>query len=523
MKTKKLVLLALLLVAICPAYSQFARSVGGTNEDYGYSLVQTSDGGFAVAGRTESFGAGVTDFLLVKFTSTGALQWSRTVGGTDDDYGNSVVNTNDGGFALVGWTESFGAGSNDLLLIKLTSTGTMEWSRAVGGASRDNSYSVTQTSDGGFAVTGWTETFGPGTKGLFIMKFTSAGALQWSRTVGSSSEEGGNSVAQTTDGGFVVAGYTWGFGEGWSNLFLVKLTSAGELEWSRVIGGTNSDYGTCVVQASDGGFAIAGYTRSFGAGGSDLFFVKLNSAGNLEWSRAVGGTSDDAGSSVVQAGDGGFVVAGDTRSFGAGASDLFIVKFSSAGNLQWSRVAGGTDDDRGYSVVQASDGGFAVAGFTESFGSGSNAFLLVKFAADGNTCFGESVSPVVTNIVPTFTDATPTFSTITPTVANVSPVVNLVSPLFTEICTGLDIHETVITPSATELKVFPNPFNASVAIFAPHDATIEIFDINGTRITTLPKNATIWTPEKNIGSGVFFIRTTTKNGQTSAKKIMYVR
>ncbi|MGC9346481.1 MAG: hypothetical protein ACP5ER_06815, partial [Candidatus Bathyarchaeales archaeon] len=206
----------------------FCTIVGGTDNDHGYSVVQTSDDGFAVAGRTSSFGAGQTDLFLLKFDFVGSLEWAFAVGGWNDDQGLSVVQTNDDGFAVAGGTSSLGAGSGDLLLVKFSSAGDLEWTRAVGGAGDEIGFSVLQTSDYGYIVLGRTNSFGAGSDDLFLVKFSSAGDLEWSMAVGGG-ECGGHSIAPTSDGGFAVAGRTSSYGAGSSDLFLVKFSSVGDV------------------------------------------------------------------------------------------------------------------------------------------------------------------------------------------------------------------------------------------------------------------------------------------------------
>ena len=214
----------------------------------------------------------------------------------------------------------------------------------------------------------------------------------------------------------------------------MKFNSSGSVEWAKAIGGTSDDVGISVIQTNDGGYAVAGNTASYGAGSADLFLVKFSAIGSIEWSRAVGGTDFDYSYSVVQTTDGGYAVAGWTESFGAGLDDLFLVKFSSAGAVEWSRAVSVTSSDYGYSLAQTSDGGFAVAGNTYNFGAGSDDLFLVKFGILGETCCGEEVFLIVTDVSPTVTDVSPTVTDVSPTVTDVTPTVTDVMPIVTEIC-----------------------------------------------------------------------------------------
>jgi len=421
----------------CATQTQFAVAVGGTGNEQGTSVVQTSDGGYAVAGITESYGAGNSDLLLVKFDAFGSVEWSRAIGGSNIEYGRSVVQTTDGGYAVTGETYSFGAGNRDLFLVKFSSTGSVEWSRAVGGTSDDRGYSVVQTTDGGFAVGGWTWSYGAGGYDYFLVKFDAFGSVEWARAIGGANIDYGNSVVQTTDGGYAIAGETRNYGTGGWNSFLVKLNSSGLIEWARVVGGINWDHTKSVVQTTDGGYAVVGLTESFGAGNDDLFFIKFSSTGLVEWSRAVGGAYDDEGYSVVQTTDGGYVVAGITGSYGAGSFDFFLVQFNSSGSVVWSRAIGGASVDWGKSVVQTTDGGYAVVGLTESYGIERDLFL-VKFDSDGNSCIGEAISPTVTDCSPSVASPSPTVTSPSPTVTSVSPTVTDIAPTVTNICPIVD-------------------------------------------------------------------------------------
>ncbi|MCK5629998.1 MAG: hypothetical protein KAI26_05245, partial [Nanoarchaeota archaeon] len=283
----------------------FITAVGGALNDYGYSVVQTSDGGYVVTGKSQSYGGSDDDLLLIKFDSSGAEEWTKTVGGTSADVGNSVAQTSDGGYIVTGSTDSYDIASYDLLLVKFNSSGAEEWTKAVGDTSSDHGYSVAQTSDGGYVVTGLTYSYGAGGIDVWLIKFNSSGAEEWTKTVGDTNTDRSNSVVQTSDGGYIVTGDTKSYSAGDSDVLLVKFDSSGAEEWTKTVGGTSADVGYSVVQTSDGGYIVTGNTNSYDLASYDLLLVKFDSSGAEEWTKTVGGASSDIGRSVVQTSDGG--------------------------------------------------------------------------------------------------------------------------------------------------------------------------------------------------------------------------
>jgi uncharacterized delta-60 repeat protein len=409
------------------------RAIGGTNYEFTESIQKTSDGGYIVAGSTGS------DFLIIKLDSSGNIQWSRAIGGTNSDIARSIQQTSDGGYIVAGFTNSFGAGNYDVLIIKLNSSGNIQWSRAIGGIGYDEAYSIQQTSDGGYIVAGYTGSFGAGGYDVFIIKLDSSGNIQWSRAIGGTNIDIANSIQQTSDGGYIVAGDTYSFGAGAWDVFIIKLDSSGNIQWSRAIGRTNSDGAYSIQQTSDGGYIVAGSTDSFGAGGHDVLIIKLNSSGNIQWSRAIGGTNSDGARSIQQTSDGGYIVAGLTRSFSSGGLDFFIIKLDSSGNIQWSRAIGGTNDEYAYSIQQTSDGGYIAVGYTYSFGAGNSDSLIIKLDSSGNISgCGDvlNVSPTNNSVSPANTSISPTNISISPTNNYFSPANNSISPTVSNVCYG---------------------------------------------------------------------------------------
>ena len=360
----------------------WTRTYGGIDADRCHSAHLTSDGGCMLAGETWSYGAGGADFWLVKTDASGDTLWARTFGGFADEYCHSVRPTTDGGCIAAGQTESFGAGQIDFWAVRTDADGDTVWTRTFGGSGCELCQSVQQTTDGGFILAGCTWTFGAGSGDFWLVKTDANGDTAWTRTFGGGSEDYCYSVQQTSDGGYVLAGYTRSFGAGSLDFWMVKTDASGDALWTRSFGGANIDACAAVQQTADSGYVMAGRTNSYGAGNYDFWLVRCDAAGDTLWTRTFGGILSDQCKAVQQTIDGGFVLAGQTESFGAGESDFWMVKTDPDGNLAWDRMAGGTLGECCFTVQQTSDSGYIQAGETYSYGAGWYDFWLVRCEAD---------------------------------------------------------------------------------------------------------------------------------------------
>ncbi|WP_421810470.1 hypothetical protein [Flagellimonas sp.] len=388
---------------------QWMKSFGGSGEDNGRSIIQTMDGGYAILGYSNSTDGdlagkslAVNDYWLLKLDSEGNLQWSKTYGGSKDDRGQSVIQTADGGYSIVGYAMSDdGDGSNnegfhDNWILRLDANGSVLWEQSFGFSGHDHCYDVVQTDDGGFFFAGFldvTQSNGEGNSGkggnyltrhgvgeFWGTKIDADGNLQWRRYFGGTNNDRAHGVVQANDGGFVMAGFSESDDFDISNtkgsydFWVIKVDGNGTLLWERSFGGTGIEVSNDIVKTPDGAYAIVGHTFSTDTdvsrnhGGSDVWLIKIDDNGNLLWEKTFGGTEFDDANGLAVTKEGGFVIAGNSKSIDGdatenqGENDLWIIKTDAQGNLIYQKSFGGSNLDFGFSVVEGNDGGLILVG-----------------------------------------------------------------------------------------------------------------------------------------------------------------
>jgi hypothetical protein len=279
--------------------------------------------------------------------------WNQTYGGNNyEDVFAFLIQTPDGGFALAGTTSSFGAGFYDIWLVKTDANGVAQWNQTYGGSNSESVSALIQTLDGGLALAGSTASFGAGFSDMWLVKTDANGVVQWNQTYGGNGNDGARALLQTPDGGFALAGSTSSFGAGYSDIWLVKTDENGVAQWNQTYGGNYNDFASALLQTPDGGLALAGSTSSFAAGSVDMWLVKTDANGVAQWNQTYGGDGDDLAYALLQTPDGGFALAGSTSSFAAGLWDMWLVKTDANGVAQWNQTYGGDGDDLAYALLQ---------------------------------------------------------------------------------------------------------------------------------------------------------------------------
>jgi hypothetical protein len=472
------------LAADAPAI-QWQNVLGGSLDDIPYSINQTADGGFIVVGSTVSADSGAAgsgntvpypgsggvitglgslliaasydagdftkaqkytirvesavgrvvtstttgaagyasadrDILVMKLDSSGTLQWLNVYGSNYDDEGYGIRQTSDGGYVLAGYTEA--RGNRDALVIRLDSAGNVVWQKVLGGRYADFASDIRQTGDNGFIVVGTTYSSNSGDVGvnhgsgdIWVIRMDPSGTIVWQKLLGGYGDDNGYSIHQTIDGGYVLTGNTYsdnsgdvGPNHGSDDMWVVKLDSVGNIQWQKVLGGNAHEAGYGVRQTHDGGYVAAGVTGSsnngdVGAshGNGDFWVVRLDSSGNIQWQKVLGGSDVDNGRAIEQTSDGGYILTGYSTSGSSGdvgpnhnSCDAWVVRLDSVGTVLWQRQFGGFGTEWGLDIHQTRDGGYVFTGQTDSSNSGDvglnhgrNDFWVVKLAPEASSPF----------------------------------------------------------------------------------------------------------------------------------------
>jgi len=519
MKTKNFYVILLAMICFIKSASSqqitFQKTYGGGANEIGNSIQQTSDGGFIITGSTESYGHknGFTDVYLIKTDSKGDTLWTKAFGGSTYDEGNAVRQTSDLGYIIAGSTNSFGNGGYDVYLIRTDMNGNMLWSKTYGGTDNDYGYDVKQTTDGGFIITGKTLNFGAINHDVYVIKTNGDGDLLWTKVFGKEGDDFAYSVQQTSDGGYIIGG-----NRGTVGFYLVKTTSAGDSLWTKAfyIGNTshiNTIYS--VQQTSDDGYVITGNNYAM-----DIFLAKISSNGTIQWSKTIGGDAQDYALSVRQTTDGGYIIGGWTMSFPVGSYHSLLVRTNSIGELVWARTyLGGGSSPIGYSVQQTADGGFILLGSTSGVGAGLWDMYMVKMDENGNSgsCNQGSVTPVVTTVttLSKFSTAVSSGGTVTTPATKVGK-----GGIVTTLCSTVGFSERIDNNS---LIVYPNPFTDELLIKGTQQEGILIlFDRNGKEILrTITFNNETRINTESLISGIYLLNYISERKSSSIKVMKY--
>jgi hypothetical protein len=386
------------------------QTYGGTKNDSGQSVVATLDGGYAILGYTQSNDGDIIekqddsfDYWLLKFNAENELQWQKTYGGSADERGNDIIQTQDGGYAVLGFSFSSdgdvtnNAGLQDYWLAKLDATGNISWQKSFGYQGADSGVSVIQTNDQGYFVSGVLDVTASGGEGntsrnttrhaggdYWVLKLNASGDIEWSKYFGGNFTDTPENVVQTDDNGFIIVGGSdsndtdISSNIGTYDFWVLRISSIGNLIWEKSFGGDQIDEARAIVKSNDGNYIIAGDTRSSNndisnnIGAADLWLIKISPNGDLIWEKTIGGTNFDVARAMVKTQDNGLLLAGSSRSAdfdvseNKGQNDAWALKLDIEGNLQWETTIGGSNIDFGYSIAELNDTSIVLVGDSTS-------------------------------------------------------------------------------------------------------------------------------------------------------------
>lgn len=385
----------------------FQKVYGGTGNERAHSVQQTVDGGFIIAGETTSFGAGAKDLFVMKINANGAVQWTKTYGESANDDGNSVVikQTSDLGYILTGRTESFGAGSlYDSYILKLNNLGVIQWEKRIPGSSWDQFRDVLELSTGEFLLTGSAATFVSGVNDAHLVKISSIGNLIWIKNIGTASREHSTSIIELSNGNYAFSGNT--NVSDIRNSYIVCTDTSGIVLWSKQYGasGTEEDFSD-IIQLNSNNLLCVGWSQSFGLGGNDIWVVKTDLNGNIIWSKSFGGFNDDIGVNTYEKQSGNIIVTALSNSLGNN-NEILVVNIDSAGNLLNTKSYGGLLNEElewwGNPIQLLANEEYIIVGGTTSFGAGGEDIYVVKSNKCGESFCNEndvSLNMVNANVV----------------------------------------------------------------------------------------------------------------------------
>lgn len=482
---KGLVLVTLfIVVTVSLLFAGWERTYGGSDYDDAMYIIPTSTNGFMFAGNTSSFSDPLEDIYVVTLNANGDTIRTRTYGGSDYDYSTIILPTIDNGYVIGGGTWSYGIGTPDyqnMYLIKISSTGTLLWSQNYGDSLDDFINSMTYTTSGGYMLVGARQYPDPDYDlDIYVVKTNANGDTLRTDIYGGYDDDYATSITQSPDGGHVIVGATSSVYDSLTdpdstNVIVFKLDSADTIVWFDIYGGDRREVPWYIANTTDGGYIVAGWSNSYSAGGDpDVYLLRLDSAGDIVWTRTYGGSKTDIAFSVHQTTDGGFIVAGYTFSFPRSALDssanIYLIKTNANGDTLWTRTYGGNNNDVAYSMFEKSAGIYVIAGMTASLGDIYGDAYLIKTDSLGS----------------------------------------------------VEVKDIFRKPEILDISAYPNPFNSACRIITPDKSDVAIYDILGRLVERIPDGDIIWRPERNVTSGLYFIRANFGDNKLS-KKVFYLK
>ena len=460
-----------------PCMSQpagFQKIYGGPDDESFFDIRQTVDGGFILVGNTQSYGIsnGLDNILLLKTDSAGSVQWARAFGDSLTENASCVRQGADSTYWITGRTYSHGSGNADIFLLHTDASGNLIFYKTFGGSLYDAAQSLSTTADGGCVMAGGTYSIGNGDQDMVVIKTDANGTMQWQRITGSNQFEQATCIQPVQTGGFILGGR--GVESGSMDILLSRLDETGNLVWSQNYSGSAYDESYSICQSPDGSFLISGSTVSFGNNiHPDFILIHTDTNGTILASRIYGGPESEAAYSIHANQDSGFIVTGYSESYsgllsnsqvrGSDSANVFAIRVDASLDTMWSAIYGGPFMDESFSVIQKNDGGFGIAAFERSFGNDSSRAYLISTTPSGlSGCQQRFISPEVWDVTPV--TSTDFFQVFTSGIdtASFSPAVFTISPADSFLCPPF--FNVILKPEQPFIRISPNPFQESITV-----------------------------------------------------------
>jgi hypothetical protein len=477
----------------------FQEVVDSPQEDFGETAFPSAEGGYYIFGSTSGYGAGNFDYYLLKTNAIGDTLWTRTFGQGSAEYAESACLTSDSGCIMVGASQSFGNGAQ-ILIVKCDKNGNVIFSKTCGGASDDYPYSIKQTTDGGYVIAGYTQSYAFGYADGYIIKTDPSGNVTWTTTIGRNfGQVCMFHVIQTNDGGYALSGHNE------YDLYIVRLTQGGNILWTKTWGGPAIETGDAIIQTLDGGFLVGGTTSTYGSGMEDLVLIKTDLNGNFTWVKTYGGSNRDVLSSIINTTDGNYAMTGGTESFGVQSINSYLLKVNPAGIVLWSKTFGSVGMEITYSIKETSDGGFILAGNTyNSFNVVQRAIYIIKTDTAGKSSCNETSPNTISTNAPTALNADSnsigTGGTFTNQIVQTDQGANK------NILCILSTNEGL--PENHGAVLYPNPSNGvfNCELSDVNEGTLDIYNTMGVKVySALIKDQTLKIDLSHLPKGIYLV------------------
>ncbi len=357
---------------------KFQHTFGGKQRDEGRCVIAAHGGGYVIAANTESFGNGGTDVHVMKLDRLGHLDWRRNYGGIKNETVNDFMATQDGGYLVLGATQTYGKGEEDIWLLKLNGSGRKQWAKTYGGEYREVGLQLIRLEDGNYGIVGFTASKGAGKSDAWLLKVNASGELLWNKTFGGADRDIGMGMVESQENLLTFIGYSASFNDSQiTNGWIAQVDVLGDsILWQRTFGGKATDLLTDIQTSPKGGYMVAGITESFGNGGEDVWMLKIDEKGQKIWEKTVGGKGLEYVHCLISTSNGAYTIAGETTSTGAGAEDAWLFGMDENGRFLWKSELGEKGKDKANSIIELRDDGYAMTGMTTLEGGNAEIWIL---------------------------------------------------------------------------------------------------------------------------------------------------